>query len=634
MDILCQRFTTSKLVNFEDLSSIATYGFRGEALASISHISHLMVTTKTKSSPCAWKLSYLDGVPSSSPIAVAGRNGTQIVVEDLFYNVPSRLRAFKSASDEYGKILDVIGRYSCHCENIAFTCKKYGDSFPSLNVPATAQKRDRIRTVFGSAIANELIDLSISGLEKYGFLGATGLVTNPNYSSKKAVSPVLFINERLVSCDPLKKALAGVYSIHLPRGGRYFAYLSLSIDPRNLDVNVHPTKREIRFLFEDEIIEHIGQQVQQTLADCGTSRTFQTQTVLPGSRASTFASNDSGSSISQLQSQKRAYEYNMVRTDSKQVKLTSIFNEEKSLGSDEVGLDTLRRRTSSVALQGIPSSSQYRTVEERRDRADVRLKSIQNLKDGILAAAYEPLTRVFADHTYIGIVDHGRRLAVLQHGVRMFIVDYSVLLQEYFYQVGVSDFSNFGLLTLDQCAGLSVRVLLDAVDPETSHDEFLTTLWDMRDMVGEYFSLTLVQDEDGELRVTSVPMLVKGYTPGFEKLPFFFHELATRVEWDDEQACLKGILMAIAKLYTPEPIPMQDEEDEEDEEEDYKENEDLEKEEEELDENGDRKKQIEECMDKILFPGIKQRFVAPKWMTDHIVEIANLPGLYKVFERC
>ena len=132
LPILCERFTTSKLKSFEDLTSIGTYGFRGEALASISHIAHLTVTTRTKESSCAFRAHYDSGhlAPakpgqSADPKPTAGRQGTQITVEDLFYTIPTRQRAFRSTSDEYSKIIDMVRRYAVHCPHVGFSCKKH-----------------------------------------------------------------------------------------------------------------------------------------------------------------------------------------------------------------------------------------------------------------------------------------------------------------------------------------------------------------------------------------------------------------------------------------------------------------------------------------------------------------------------
>lgn len=658
LELLCQRFTTSKLSKFEDLSTIETYGFRGEALASISHISHLTVTTKTKGSACAWRQTYLDGKPTGGapPMAVAGRTGTQVLVEDLFYNVPSRLRAFKSPADEYGKVLDVVGRYSCHCVGVAFTCKKAGDAFPALNVPATSARRDRVRAVYGSAVAAELIEIDVSPSEKYGLRHAFGLVTNPNYSAKRAIPPVLFINGRSVACDPLRKALTGVYAIHLPRGGHHFAYLSLELDPRNLDVNVHPTKREVRFLYEDEVVEHVCAAVQEALASCGASRTFQTQTVLPGARASTVLKSSTEITSS---TQKRPYEYNLVRTDSKQAKLTTLFSnsqthaphlncshaddDNQSLSGDTSFANSSNcsagensRPNFSGAGSVLPSSSQYRYVESRRDRVDVRLKSVAQLREAVAAAAHEPLTRVLANHTYIGIVDYARRLAAFQHGVRMFVVDYGVLCEEYFYQVGIADFCNFGTLTLGNAgAGVGVRALLDILegDDAVSDKELsvLETMWDMREMLKEYFSITLTQSpgsdsSTSEIQLVTLPMLVKGWVPALHKLPHFLRALVTTVDWEDERVCLEGVLHALAKLYTPEPVAdavqhnaNSDSDGNFDDGEDH---------------DACRRAEIREALERLFFPAMQRRLLAPRWLADHIVEIANLPGLYKVFERC
>jgi DNA mismatch repair protein MLH1 len=600
-----------------------------------------------------------------------------VLVEDLFYNTPSRLRAIKSPADEYGKVLDVVGRYACHCAGVAFTCKKAGDAYPALNVPAAFSRRDRVRAVYGSAVATELIEVAVSASEKHGLRRADALVTNPNYSAKRPTPPVLFINGRAVACDPLRKALTGVYTIHLPRGGHYFAYLSLEIDPRNLDVNVHPTKREVRFLYEDEIVEHVCAAVQEALAACGASRTFQTQTVLPGARASAVLMDGAAAlNQSQTSSQKRPYEYNLVRTDSKQAKLTTLFSnshtpvphsqcthheEEGHQSQGDISISSSSsgnvggssRPNSSGSGSVLPLPSQYRYVESRRDRVDVRLKSVAQLREAVATTAHEPLTRVLADHTYIGVVDHARRLAAFQHGVRMFVVDYGVLCQEYFYQVGVADFGNFGTLTLGEAgSGVGMQALLNVLEDDgaVSNEErsVLETVWDMREMLHEYFSITLVRpsgadaintDVDAnEIQLVTLPMLVKGWVPALHKLPYFVRELVLAVNWEDECECLEGVLRALSKLYTPEPVADSGEPGGDKATVAAASSKiDVNKEDDDVDDDAydaRRRAEIEEALERLLFPAIQRRLLAPRWLADHVVEIANLPGLYKVFERC
>src|SRR4051794_29309115 len=104
-------------------------------------------------------------------------------VEDLFYNIPTRRRAFRSASEEHAKILDIVGRYAVHCSEVAFSCKKHGESGTSISTPATASTVDRIRQIHGSAVANELLEVNVAD-ERWGFR-AHSWTSNANYHVKR-----------------------------------------------------------------------------------------------------------------------------------------------------------------------------------------------------------------------------------------------------------------------------------------------------------------------------------------------------------------------------------------------------------------------------------------------------------------
>lgn len=130
LPLLCERFATSKLKHFDDLTGISTFGFRGEALASISQVARVTVITRTDGSNCAYKAYYLDGKMSplpgltlAEPIGCAGNQGTTISMDSLFYNLPTRKSSF-NADDEYLRILQLCQKYAIHWCNIAFSCQK------------------------------------------------------------------------------------------------------------------------------------------------------------------------------------------------------------------------------------------------------------------------------------------------------------------------------------------------------------------------------------------------------------------------------------------------------------------------------------------------------------------------------
>ncbi|RSL98777.1 hypothetical protein CDV31_012454 [Fusarium ambrosium] len=631
LTILCERHTTSKINSFEDLASIETYGFRGEALASISHIAHLSVTTKTKDSDLAWRAHYLDGrltAPkpgqSAEPRGVAGRPGTQITVEDLFYNVPTRRKAFRSTADEFNKIIDMVGRYAVHCKGVGFTCKKAGEASTSLSVQAHATVIDRIRQIHGSSVANELLEFATSE-DRWGFK-AEGYATNANYSVKKTTL-LLFINHRCVESTHIKKAVEQTYSNFLPKNGHPFIYLSLEIDPARVDVNVHPTKKEVHFLNEDEIIQAICEHIESKLAAVDTSRTFMTQTLLPGAKPvePTPQTEADGTPSRRTPAPKRARRNSndLVRTDTAERKITSMFARAgpgESTGSIDHAVDTA----------AAPEALEYETVD--RETVQCRLNSIKQLRHDVREDMHNELTEIFSSHTFVGIVDDQRRLAAIQGDVKLYLIDYGRTCFEYLYQLGLTDFGNFGIIRFSPA--LDLRELLrmaaeteknaiaspdEDFDVETLVNRVADQLIERREMLLEYFSLEI--SPAGEL--ISLPLLIKGYTPPLVKLPRFLLRLGPAVDWTEEKACFESFLRELATFYVPESLPALPGDPESLREENIAE------------ELRARRQHVRHAVQHVFFPAFKARLVATRsLMQDGVLEVASLKGLYRVFERC
>jgi DNA mismatch repair protein MLH1 len=625
MPILCERFTTSKLKAFEDLTSIATYGFRGEALASISHIAHLRVTTKTAGSSCAWQAHYADGKltpakpgQSADPKPCAGRGGTQITVEDLFYSIPNRRRAFRSASEEYAKILELVGKYSVHCSHVAFSIKKHGDSGAGFSISANASKLDRIKLTHGTAVGKEIVSFDCED-KRWGFRG-TGYASNANHNGKRTML-LLFINHRSVESSAIKKAIEQTYSLFLPKGGKPFVYLSLEIEPARVDVNVHPTKREVHFLNEDEIIEVVCNDIREKLAQVDTSRTFKTQTLLPGMTSITPVDviRDASSNPARgdglgpkTPATKKPYENNLVRTDSSMRKITSMLP--PALATHQSAEDA-----QTTSMDGL----HYEMVD--REQVQIRLTSVRNLRAAVRDEMHNSLTEAFAALTYVGLVDANRRLAAIQSGVKLFLVDYGMASNEFFYQIGLTDFGNFGRIQLNPPPSLKDVLSIAAkhevanspdaadLDPEHIVNSVYDQIMSRKPMLKEYFALDI--SDEGQL--LTIPLLLKGYKPCMAKLPMFLLRLGPFVDWTHEQQCFHTFLVELASFYVPEQLPSTPRKGEDESESIVK-----------------RRKEMEFVLEHVLFPAMRSRIVATKGMMQGVVEVANLKGLYRVFERC
>ena len=547
-----------------------------------------------------------------------------------------------------------MGRYAVHCSGVAFSCRKHGDAGVSISTPVAASTVDRIRQIHGSAVANELVEFKVED-ENLGFR-SSGLVTNANYHVKKTVI-LLFINHRAVESTVVKRAVEQTYSTFLPKGGHPFVYINLEVEPQRVDVNVHPTKREVNFLNEDEIIESICNEIRSKLAKVDSSRTFLTQSLLPGVPTIESLSRDDegdqpsgpGSSAPKTPAtSKKPYENNLVRTDSKVRKITSMLS--PAMPTPHSRTDDAEPSSSSTVLD---EGLHYETTD--REPLRIALTSIKNLRAAVRATMHNNLTEMIASHTYVGLVDERRRIAAIQSGVKLYLVDYGMLCSEFFYQIGLTDFGNFGTIKLDPAPKL-VDLLRIAAEAEkelhstqqqqqekeeansiftTAPDLIAKTLIDRREMLHEYFSLQI--SPTGHL--LSIPLLLKGYLPCLGKLPRFLLRLGPYIDWSSEEECFRSFLRELAAFYTPEQLPPSpspspsSSKDEASQHQSQHGNGDG-------DEEGEdesirhRRMVMGRMLEYAVFPALRARLVATTRLLRGVVEVADLKGLYRVFERC
>jgi DNA mismatch repair protein MLH1 len=376
LPLLCERYATSKLQNFEDLQRVTSFGFRGEALASISYVSRVTVTTRRRPLACnssarsptalpsypsavtapsqvAWRAQYLNGSLTSDPQPCAGNPGTTIRAEKLFYNALVRRNSLRG-SEEWGRIVDVVSRYALAYPKIGFTCQRdqsYNSGGASgatgggggaqsgggVSFPPNSTTRQNIRLSHGSHIVSHLrlvyayevgvVEATADGgadgpphikaedggedtgdskskgsssdevqqgaaqeirvfaqMERRanrvrstvgpageGLFTLVGYTSDPTLAQRKPYL-CLFINQRLVESTAIRKAIDGVYSSVLTGGNRPFTVLFLTVPTDRLDVNVHPTKKEVLLLDEELVVARVSEVCRGAVLEAAAAR--------------------------------------------------------------------------------------------------------------------------------------------------------------------------------------------------------------------------------------------------------------------------------------------------------------------------------------------------------------------------
>lgn len=252
-----ERHATSKITNASDLFALTTMGFRGEALASIAAVAQVELLTRRDEDEVGTRI-RISGSKLEEQEAVATNRGTHFSIKNLFYNVPARRKFLKTDATELSKILNEFERIALVNPEVSFSLFSNGTEL--FNLPATTI-RQRIVHLFGKKINSELLAVDVETT----LIKVSGFVGKPESSRKRGAHQFFFVNGRYMRHPYFYKAVMEAYSELIPVGDMVSYFVYFEIDPATIDVNIHPTKTEIKFENEQAIWQIIAAAVKESL---------------------------------------------------------------------------------------------------------------------------------------------------------------------------------------------------------------------------------------------------------------------------------------------------------------------------------------------------------------------------------
>lgn len=259
VELAFKRHATSKISDVSDLDSIYTLGFRGEALASICAVARVEVMTKTEDAKTGRRVivegsNILENAGFGCPV------GTTITVRDLFYNIPARLKFLASDAAEARRITDIISKIALSYPDIRF--KMINGNKHVFTTTGKGIILNNIVNIYGADLSKDLIAID----KKTDRFSIKGFVSNPAYSLTSRIRQIFCVNGRVISSSIIERGLEKAYKERLFQGRFPVAFLFISLPPEEVDVNVHPTKKEIRFDDNAEVEDFVESAVREALA--------------------------------------------------------------------------------------------------------------------------------------------------------------------------------------------------------------------------------------------------------------------------------------------------------------------------------------------------------------------------------
>jgi len=627
------RHATSKLRYTEDLTTIATLGFRGEALASIVQASQsVTIVSRTREDHLAYTQTF-SATHHDELKPCARQPGTTVSIQNLFHNLPLR----SSLSNEYAGVLQVVQFYTLLHPTVAFVCSRKlakGGTCVDINTGPICRRQttkssrltDVICNLYGAKLSPHLVEFSDEIQEANGVqCSVNGYVTGLSYDHPKS-QVLLFINKRWVDCPHrLKKRLREQWP------NRLWACIFANVPPEHVDVNIHPTKKQVALLHEEQVFHLISKTMWTA---CKVDCVFETQGELDrhtrqsSTKTKEMVADDNADSMkrpspqerSKTESTKRVRLDEAVTVGSLVPFLTSSqpqhdvdcpFSNSSSIDMTQPGafataasLCKCKKQQPQAALY-LPQNSARKLVQVI-PTSECSYKSIKKLRGRLTKRfVHDVYQKKFRQASFLGVLTPQRSLLQMEDELVMW--DHKSSLEELFYQFALRQFGALSLAKLScpiRVADVIARGALVSDSDATVEtnrsmaDQAAACLVEHSAMLKEYFSIE-IEPKGGHAELTGLPVLLPKYTPQPTGLSLFLLRLATEINWEHEQSCFDGICKELSFYYAQVP-------------------DDLHK--------------AQTLVRHTLFPASTCMWNSSK--TSNFVALTTLNSLYRVFERC
>ena len=363
LEIAFERHATSKIRSAEDLNTVKSMGFRGEALASIAAISRVELVSKTAIQANGQKI-VVEGGNIIEKSETGTGVGTTITVTNLFYNTPVRYKFLRKDFTEAGYIEDAISRIALAHPEIALKLINTGRTVIQTN--GNGDIKTVIYSLYGKTVANSIIDVDyeLEDIHIYGVIG------KPEIARSNRANQIFFVNKRYVKDKVLSSATERAYKDYIPSGKFAFAVLNIDMNPRKVDVNVHPAKLEVRFENENTIFKAVYNSIKEKLLSDENNNAEEKNEFQP--RKETI--------VEQIYNQRKLQEMGLIEEQPKENVSTQIVK-------DEVPKEEVKVEEPQIKQNEIVENSKF-IGNEVYDKNQEVLRKLQELKQKVLNETY------------------------------------------------------------------------------------------------------------------------------------------------------------------------------------------------------------------------------------------------------